>query len=1164
MWKLTGPNICFVAEITLLALVQQMSPVAHAGTIRHDLLDAAYLIHGAQPEYESVGRLVLDFNGDVSTCSGTLISSAWVLSAGHCFKDVNDSSVELSNLDTSSRLTFFDFDNEDFNDEHPLAHIELHSQWNGRNVKDGVDFALVRLASLELSKTPAVRYRGSNELGALGTMVGFGTTGNGLTGYIADTSGTKRAGENRIDMLGNSFNTRWSNNLMIADFDSSTSSLNVMGSAMPEVLEYFQTPGDSGGGWFVDVGGPKLAGVYSFFREAGIRFGIGSPEGDYNEIMAASRVSLADLWIDSTIQNYADVMRWSNPSSGNFNNSSNWNGNILGAAVPGEVDTVLFDVPNTVTVSVPDDVTNNLLVVRNGTTTFDLNGHTYRLTSNDISGSVVVGGLLGDAAHVRVTDGNISSARGVIADTTSSNGEVTVSGTGARWDSSASLYVGDAGNGSLQVDSGASVSTTLGIIGRQSRSQGTLTVDGNASSFVSHGDLRIGESGTGTVNITNGAQVTSNTSFVGLNSRSNGRVILGGENSVWTSNGTLYISGTRNTIGGTASITVGLGSTLEANEGIFIGQNGELIFDGGYYTYRDFHELAGRITVTSNHTSVRFFGSIPLNLLGSPTIQTDAYTTIENDLIGTTFSKEGDDSLTLEGAFDYSQPTHVNAGTLVLEGPFTGAADMVVAPTGVLRISTNGTVQGALEVRGGLEIEGNAQVSSTTGVIGRTSGSVATATISQNANWTNSSNLVVGRSGSGTLNLLSNAVVTGLAGILARSTDSEGTVNLNGASASWRNLNNTVVGRLGVGLMSIEAGSVSNDTGIIGSLAGSDGTVIVDGASSSWNNSNDLIVGHSGAATLDISNRALVTSAVGYVGFSPGSGGNVSVDGAGSKWTSNDLYVGGNSSSAGGSGVLTASNGGLVKVSNTLKIWGSGTIDLNGGTIKARTFDRSSGNFNWNSGTIHFIASLNIGIGEPFGNDVTVGPGRILKVRNILTTLGTGILSLDEGTVIVDSFKAAHGGVLSGTGIINVVSGLSNAATISPGNPVGILSIGGDYTQTDIGVLQIDINGSGSGEHDTLAISDAANLDGDILVTLLGEFQPSLHDEFDILTASIINDLGLNFMLPTLDDELAFETDIVSVASGGEALRLRVIPEPAAAAMLAMVLLTLLRRCRRE
>ena len=64
------------------------------------------------------------------------------------------------------------------------------------------------------------------------------------------------------------------------------------------------------------------------------------------------------------------------------------------------------------------------------------------------------------------------------------------------------------------------------------------------------------------------------------------------------------------------------------------------------------------------------------------------------------------------------------------------------------------------------------------------------------------------------------------------------------------------------------------------------------------------------------------------------------VTGTGSQWNnSHSLYIGGNSTEAGGSGTLNLYDSGLVTVSDITKLWSKGTVNLDGGILDSGTLD---------------------------------------------------------------------------------------------------------------------------------------------------------------------------------------------------------------------------------
>jgi hypothetical protein len=119
--------------------------------------------------------------------------------------------------------------------------------WTG-NAFGGYDFGLVHLSSPVVGVTPATLYTGSSEVGQVGTYVGYGFTGTGLTGWQT-FDGQKRAFQNAVD--GDFGNPAI---LLASDFDNPHSAAdNGFGSATPLLLEGAVAPGDSGGGVFITI-----------------------------------------------------------------------------------------------------------------------------------------------------------------------------------------------------------------------------------------------------------------------------------------------------------------------------------------------------------------------------------------------------------------------------------------------------------------------------------------------------------------------------------------------------------------------------------------------------------------------------------------------------------------------------------------------------------------------------------------------------------------------------------------------------------------------------------------------------------------------------------------------------------------------------------------------
>ena len=166
--------------------------------------------------------------------------------------------------------------------------------------------------------------------------------------------------------------------------------------------------------------------------------------------------------------------------------------------------------------------------------------------------------------------------------------------------------------------------------------------------------------------------------------------------------------------------------------------------------------------------------------------------------------------------------------------------------------------------------------------------------------------------------------------------------------------------------------------------------------------------------------------------------------------------------------------------------------------------------------------------------DRTIG-SLLIGAGNSLSLSGGGGLNVTGGT------RIEQGGRLSGTDPLG--GGLVNSGLLTPGNSPGYLSISGDYTQSGVGVLGIELAGLLAGsEYDVLAVSGQANLAGTIEVSLLNGFLPSADDVFDILTASVIDGDFSTWVLPALSGGLSWEIAVLTDQIGTtDVLRLRVL-----------------------
>ena len=367
-----------------------------------------------------------------------------------------------------------------------------------------------------------------------------------------------------------------------------------------------------------------------------------------------------------------------------------------------------------------------------------------------------------------------------------------------------------------------------------------------------------------------------------------------------------------------------------------------------------------------------------------------------------------------------------NAGTGVLRvlGGSLSAVDALIGDSGLL--GTAGTIQvltgGLLTAqimlvgagRPGTFIvqSGGDAVTSFSAVVGDSSTGHATVTGS-GSTWTlgSGASLDVGSGASGQLEVTSGGVVSGNGpASLGIPSGITGTANVSGSGSKWA-MRDLVVGGQGAGVLSISGGGSVDVTGgstfgtSIGDQIGGSGAVSVDGSGSRFRTGAgmQLKVGNFGTGQLQVTNRATVISGgnsfIGYSGFATGT---VSLSGASSTWSTNGLYVGGGTSTAGGSGLLSIGPGTSLQNSTntTVKIWSTGTVSLNGGTIQTGSLQvASGGHFDWSSGTLWITnAPIAVGTGGMLGNNLAIGAGKQLWGGQLnVGQAGAGSISVSGG-----------------------------------------------------------------------------------------------------------------------------------------------------------------------
>ena len=157
--------------------------------------------------------------------------------------------------------------------------------------------------------------------------------------------------------------------------------------------------------------------------------------------------------------------------------------------------------------------------------------------------------------------GAVTNTQGFVGNQDGSSGDVTVQGPGSTWTNSEFVVVGFFGDGSLSVLDGGQILNPAGSasIGNRSVSTGTVLVDGQGSSWTNDFTFFVGFEGTGELTIQNGGLVsnTGSDTTIALMEGSHGTVLVDGPGSSWT-NDVLFSIGAD----GTAELTITNGGSV--------------------------------------------------------------------------------------------------------------------------------------------------------------------------------------------------------------------------------------------------------------------------------------------------------------------------------------------------------------------------------------------------------------------------------------------------------------------------------------------------------------------------------------------------------------------------------------------------------------------------
>ena len=463
---------------------------------------------------------------------------------------------------------------------------------------------------------------------------------------------------------------------------------------------------------------------------------------------------------------------------------------------------------------------------------------------------------------------------------------------------------------------------------------------------------------------------------------------------------------------------------------------------------------SGRLTITDGIWSVALNSDLLIgvvaNASGSLTVTTGGQLSgLPSPLV---VGEAGTGTLLIDngGAIQAGSIRIGNATGAVGTATITGAASAV--NTGVLLVGSQGQGVGTLNVTAG----GLVQSTSSGNTVGNTAGSTGTVNVDgADSQWANSSDLVFGDSGSGTVNITAGGRIQNANGFVGRSAGGAGLVHVDGVNSQWINSGELNVGYNTSGTLNITAGGrVQNTIGNVGANGGGTGEVTVDGANSQWMNSDRLRVGEFGLGTLSITAGGRVQNTIGSIGANGGGIGTATVSGANSQWINSDRLVVGD----GGRGTLNITAGGHVESLD-------GSVGLNAGHTGTVTVDGA--NSQWiNSGRLvvgeYGIGTLDISA----GGFVQSSDGRIGTNTGSTGTVsvgGTGstwtntAADLVIGSVAYGTLNINAGGTVN---VANTLKLTSNGIVYLNGGQLNILAIdlAGNTFHFNAGALRFTAN----------------------------------------------------------------------------------------------------------
>jgi hypothetical protein len=150
-----------------------------------------------------------------------------------------------------------------------------------------------------------------------------------------------------------------------------------------------------------------------------------------------------------------------------------------------------------------------------------------------------------------------------------------------------------------------------------------------------------------------------------------------------------------------------------------------------------------------------------------------------------------------------------------------------------------------------------------------------------------------------------------------------------------------------------------------------------------------------------------------------------------------------------------------------------------------------------NSGTMAFSGAANV-LGDVTNN----ASGKIISSGGGPTTFFDDVMNNGEIRTSPGSFSVFFG-ALSGSGSFTGAGTVNIEGDLAPGSSPAAVTFGGDLAFGSTASVQIELGGTTPGsEYDVLDVGGEASLAGTLDVSLIGGYEPSIGDTFEIIMAA--------------------------------------------------------------